>query len=136
MELPRGQSPETQRAQRKLTAGPDSEGIVGSTFFLPLHPASRSWAAEPAAVVLRRPRALPRGRMAGELLVGLYAVGVHTDRTMYGPVAGRRRAGGEVAAARRAALPAYRPRRPAAGGDAAPVGSGTVEPPHELRGHR
>jgi hypothetical protein len=28
--------------------------------------------------------------MAGELLVGLYAVGVQTDRTMYGPVAGRR----------------------------------------------
>src|SRR5262249_20208832 len=34
---------------------------------------SRRWAAEPAAVGPTRPARSPRGRMAGDLLVGLYA---------------------------------------------------------------
>jgi hypothetical protein len=38
--------------------------------------------------------------MAGDLLVGVHSGGVHTDRTMYGTVAGRRGDGGYVAAAR------------------------------------
>src|SRR5262249_25949596 len=32
-------------------------------------------------------------RLAGDLLVGVHSGGVRTDRTMYGPVAGRRPAG-------------------------------------------
>src|SRR5262245_6884004 len=39
-------------------------------------------------------------RLAGDLLVGVRSGSVRTDRTMYGPVAGRRGAGGYVAAAR------------------------------------
>src|SRR5262249_28217588 len=55
------------------------------------HPVSRSWAAEPA-VVARRDRARsPRGRMAGDLLVGLWSGGVQTGGTMF--VRGRSRAG-------------------------------------------
>ena len=45
----------------------------------PRDPASWRWAAERAAVVSTRPRAPPRGRMAGDLLVGLYAGGVQTE---------------------------------------------------------
>src|SRR5262249_41157785 len=46
------------------------------------------------------PARSPRGRLAGDLFVGVHSGGVRSDRTMYGPVAGRRGAGGYVAAAR------------------------------------
>jgi len=54
--------------------------------------AEAGWASMTCRVALR---------LAGDLFVGVYSGGVRSDRTMYVPgVEGRRRDGGDVAAAR------------------------------------